>query len=328
MLFLLGAGFNIDANREAGPITNSYDGSAIPCGYPLVAAVLKLSFGLDEAPEGKSVEDLFARALQARDFKPMEALIDRLMEADYYVAWKLSTAEKRNSYQKFFDYFQEANFLTFNYDSLPEIFLSRRDRWFPEDGYGVPVKTELAPLAKPATRISSSSLVIHLHGSSCVYTIESDIRGNPVGGIAELIHLDEPLYAFAPDSIGNCFPRYRGVMSVTGRTRPDERVIAPIPDKGEHLKQAFVQRSYSAALPLVRQEGILVAVGYSFNPYDRSSYHRILQALAESKERTLLLVTPQAAELETRISNEYQNLKVRSLAKTFGRWGADSFRLR
>ncbi len=54
------------------------------------------------------------------------------MEADYYVAWKLATTENRNSYQRFFEYFDEANFLTFNYDSLPEIFLSRKDRWFPE----------------------------------------------------------------------------------------------------------------------------------------------------------------------------------------------------
>jgi len=328
MLFLLGAGFNIDANHEAGRITNSYDGSAIPCGYPLVAAVLKLSFGLDEAPKGKSVEDLFARALEVGDFKPMEALVDRLMEADYYVAWKLATTGNRNSYQRFFEYFDEANFLTFNYDSLPEIFLSRKDRWFPEDGYGVRVQTEPAPLAKPATSTRSSSLVVHLHGSSCVYTIESDIKGNPVGGIAELIHLDEPLYAFAPDSIGNCFPRYRGVMSVTGRMRPDERVIAPIPDKGEHLKQAFIQKSYSVALPLIRQAGVLVAVGYSFNPYDRSSYHHLLQALGESKERTLLLVSPEVGELSERISKEYPALTVRSVAKTFRQWGADSFRLR
>jgi len=323
MLFLLGAGFNIDANQEAGPIINSYYGSAIPCGYPLVSAVLKLSFGLDEVPEGKSVEDLFARALEVRDFKPMETLVDRLMEADYDIAWKLSTNGSRNSYQRFFDHFNEANFLTFNYDSLPEIFLSRRDRWFPEDGYGVHVQAELAPLVKPAIRTISSSLVVHLHGSSCVYTIESDIKGNPVGEIAELIHLDEPLYAFAPDSIGNCFPRYRGVMSVTGRMRPDERVIAPIPDKSEHLKQAFIQKSYSMALPLVEREGFLAAIGYSFNPYDRISYHPLLEALAKSKGRTLFIVSPQGREVGERISTEYPTLKVRSTEKTFRTWAAD-----
>ena len=190
------------------------------------------------------------------------------------------------------------------------------------------VQAELAPLVEPAICTRSSSLAVHLHGSSCVYTIESEIKGNPVGGIAQLIHLDEPLYAFAPDSIGNCFPRYRGVMSMTGRMRPDERVIAPIPDKSEHLKQAFIQKSYSVALRLIRQAGVLVAVGYSFNPYDRSSFQRLLQALGETKERTLLVVSPQAGELSERLSDEYPALMVKSVAKTLRQWGADSFRLK
>jgi len=76
MLFLLGAGFNIDANHEAGPIINSYYVNKIDCGYPLVTAVLKLCFELEKTPEGKSIEDLLSQALQARDFKPMETLVD------------------------------------------------------------------------------------------------------------------------------------------------------------------------------------------------------------------------------------------------------------
>src|SRR5438477_9053584 len=143
MLFLLGAGFNIDATREAGPF---YGNSIhigvhqIDCNYPLVADVLKLCFGLDKTPDGKSIEDLFSEALQTGNYKPMETLVDRLMGADYYIAQRLATAESLNSYQRFFDCFKSAQFLTFNYDSLPEIFLSPTGRWFPEDGYGVPVK--------------------------------------------------------------------------------------------------------------------------------------------------------------------------------------------
>jgi hypothetical protein len=53
-LFLLGAGFDIDATREASPIYHN-------CSYPLIADVLKLCFGLETLPPGKSVEDLFAR---------------------------------------------------------------------------------------------------------------------------------------------------------------------------------------------------------------------------------------------------------------------------
>jgi hypothetical protein len=329
MLFLLGAGFDIDANREAGPFYGDsiYIGRhQIDCSYPLVSDVLKLCFGRDKTPEGKSVEDLFAEALQRGDYKPMDALVDRLMGADYYIAKGLATAEKSNSYREFFDHFNEAQFLTFNYDSLPEIFLSQNGRWFPEDGYGVPVQTERAPLVKPLTNAKSSSLVVHLHGSACVFTIESRIAGNVVGGMAEMIHLDEPLYAFDPDSISHCFPRYGRVVSITGRTRPDERVIAPVPDKSQDLKQAFIQKSYAVALPLVCEAGVLVAVGYSFNPYDRVSYCRILEALGQSKKRTLIIVSPQSGEVAKRISVEYPALKIEPIAKTFGQWAADSFR--
>lgn len=321
MLFLLGAGFNIDATSEAGLFHQT------DYRYPLVADVLKLCFGLDKTPPGKSIEDLFFEALQARNYKPMETLVDQLMGADYYIAQRLATSETRNSYQRFFNQFNGAQFLTFNYDSLPEIFLSQKDRWFPEDGYGVPVQTELAVLTKPVTHVAkSSSLVVHLHGSACVFTIESRLEGNPVGGVAELIHLEEPLYAFDADSTSSCFPRYRRFMSITGHTRPGERVIAPIPDKSEDLKQAFIQKSYSVALPFIRKTGVLVAVGYSFNPYDRVSYHRILEALGQSKERTLFLVSPEAKEVAKRISNEYLNLRVKPIEKTFSEWATDSFR--
>jgi hypothetical protein len=328
MLFLLGAGFNIDATREAGPFYgNSINIGVhqIDCKYPLVADVLKLCFGLDKPAEGKSIEDLFSEALARADYKPMEALVDRLLGDDYYIAQRLATAQKSNSYRRFFEHFDRAQFLTFNYDSLPEIFLSQSGRWFPEDGYGVPVQTQLASLAEPRIGAQSSSLVIHLHGSACVFTIESRIIGNPVGGIAELVHLDEPLYAFDPYSISHCFPRYGRVVSVTGHTRPDERVIAPIPDKSQDIRQAFVQKSYSVALPIVRQTGVLVAVGYSFNPYDCISYHRILEALGQSKERTLFVVSPQAGELVKRISKEYPCLRIRPIEKTFKAWAADSF---
>lgn len=115
-------------------------------------------------------------------------------------------------------------------------------------------------------------------------------------------------------------------MSITGHTRPGEQVIAPIPDKSEDLKQAFIQKSYSVALPFIRKTGVLVAVGYSFNPYDRVSYHRILEALGQSKERTLFLVSPEAKEVAKRISNEYLNLRVKPIEKTFSEWATDSFR--
>lgn len=327
-LFLIGAGFNIDSNREAGTVYGNsiYNGLyEIQCGYPLIADVLKLCFGLDQLPLGSSVEDLFFAALQMADYKPMEKLVDRLMEADYYIARRLASSEPLNSYRKFFEKFGGAQFLTFNYDSLPEIFLSQNGLWYPEDGYGVPVSAELAFNAKVQPNVKSISLVVHLHGSACVYTDEAEIMGNPVGGVAQLVHRSKPLYAFDPDSISHCFPRYNRIRSLTGHARIEERVIAPIPDKSQDLKQAFIRQSYDIALPMVRQAGTLTALGYSFNVFDRVSYGRILEALSSSFERTLIIVSPQADELKERIGAEYPRLKIRPIEKTFRVWAADFF---
>lgn len=143
-IFLLGAGFNIDAAREAGSVygNSAYVGPyRIDCGYPLIADVLKLCFGLDKLPTGKSVEDLFSEAMQAGKYEPMEKLVHRLMEADYRIAQRLASSESPNSYREFFERFDGAQFLTFNYDSLPGIFLTQNGRWYPENGYGVPVAT-------------------------------------------------------------------------------------------------------------------------------------------------------------------------------------------
>ncbi len=327
-LFLLGVGFSIDATREAGPVYGNsiYVGRyKIDCGYPLLPDVLSLCFGLDKLPGGKSVEDLFSDALQTGDYGPMRKLIDRLMEADYRVAQKLALPESSNSYRKFFDKFDGAQFLTFNYDSLAEIFLSQNGRWQPQDGYGIPVLAELAVGATQATNVKSTSLVIHLHGSACVYTIESKIIGNPARGMAELVRRAEPLYAFDPDSISHCFPRYRRVMSPTGHVDLRERVIAPLPDKSEGLKQAFIRNSYAKGLAMVQESGSLVAIGYSFNPHDRVSYSPVLEALSQSNHRTLVIVSPQAGELAGRVSAEYSGLRVRPIEKTFAGWAADYF---
>ena len=115
-------------------------------------------------------------------------------------------------------------------------------------------------------------------------------------------------------------------MSRTGRVSVEERVIAPVPDKNKGLKANFIRESYAKALPLVRQSGRLVAVGYSFNPYDRISYGRVLDTLAESNDRALFIVSPEAGELAKRISAEYPTLRVQAIGKTFREWAAEAFR--
>jgi len=329
-LFLLGAGFNIDATHEAGPVYGNsiYAGHyRIDCGYPLVADVLKLCFRLDRLPEGKSVEDLFSEAVSSGNYKPLERLVGRLMEADYRLAQKLASSNTPNSYRKFFEEFSDAEFLTFNYDSLPEIFLAQLRRWCPEDGYGVPVATERQFGANLPAGARSASLVLHLHGSLCVYAAEDEIRGTPFERVAELIHRGRPLYTFDADSITPCFPGYRRKMSNTGRVGIEERVIAPVPDKNEDLKQAFIRETYAKALSLLRETGTLVAIGYSFNVHDRVSYAPLLEALARSSERTLTIVSPQANEVRDRIAEEYPRLRVEVVQKTVREWAGDSFQV-
>src|SRR5258708_4603881 len=103
-LFLLGAGFNID----------------IDCGYPLVANLPELCFGMDKLPDGKSIEDLFSDALWGDDYEPLKKFAQRLMDADCDVAQKLaSSSQTLNCYREFFRKFCEAHLLSFNYDSLP-----------------------------------------------------------------------------------------------------------------------------------------------------------------------------------------------------------------
>ena len=120
---------------------------------------------------------------------------------------------------RFFETFAGSNFVTFNYDSLPEIFLHRAKRWYPHDGYGVPVEVERLLGTTDADNRNSTSLVLHLHGSFCVHTSENEIRRNPRNAISWLEPLATPRYSFDPDSISHCFPSYRQTMSSTGYVR-------------------------------------------------------------------------------------------------------------
>ena len=135
-----------------------------------------------------------------------------------------------------------------------------------------------------------------------------------------------PRYSFDPNSISHCFPLYRTTMSRTGYVPIEERVIAPIPDKAQELNQPFIKQTYSKACSLVRESGTLVAVGYSFNSHDSASYRPILQALSESVDRSLVVVSPHASKLASEIRGAYHSLQVTPIDKTFKAWAGNSFR--
>jgi hypothetical protein len=327
MLFLIGAGFNVDAMEEAGPI---YDESIrigqfrVPCGYPLVADTLSLCFGLQKEASGKSVEYLFAKALESGNYSPMEKLSERLMEADYRLAMKLAFTSEPNCYQRFFRRFSREHFLTFNYDSMIETFLLRLGRWFPHDGYGVTVDVERSTMDQELTG-QSASLILHLHGSLCVHTSESEVRRGPHDHEAMLYARQRPRFIFDPDSISGNFPGYERPPG-PGYELIEHRVVAPVWDKATGLKKVFVTKSYAKATTLVRSSGNLVAVGFSFNSHDRVSYDPILMALEESKRRKLLLVTPEADSVADRLVKEYPHISIQPIADTLKDWVDGSFR--
>lgn len=328
-VFIFGAGFNGDAVREPGPIfgTSIYVGEyRIDCGYPLVADAARLCFGLDGIPSDKSIEELFADALERHDLSPVNKLAQRIMEADYRLAARLACSKDSNCYRQFFETFAASHFLTFNYDSLPETFLFRMGRWYPHDGYGMPVKTEVLPGADEFLGRKSTSLVLHLHGSFCLYTSEFEKQRKSGDRIAWLTPREQPLYLFDPDSISSNFAPFRRVSPTNGYEPIDSRVIAPIPDKAQGLKEAFMRETYHQALGLVRSSGTLVAIGYSFNDHDRTSYQPVLEALVDSRDRKLLVVSPDADKLRRKLEVQYSPLNVEAIDETFKGWVATSFR--
>src|SRR5882724_13253689 len=127
-LFLIGAGFNRDAQEIAGPIMGEsiYIGTyQISCGYPLLNDLWQLCFPGVSGIES-SIERHFRLALERSDWEPFKRLYLELMKADYYLVPTLLTKTRSaNCYAAFFEDFQGASFLTFNYDSLPEAFLYR-----------------------------------------------------------------------------------------------------------------------------------------------------------------------------------------------------------
>ena len=229
--FILGAGFNADAAREAGPLfaDSLHKGRyQIDCGYPLVGDTLRLCFGQNEIPPGKSIEDLFAEAEGHGDYDPLRKLAKRLRYADYRIAPALASDTGQNCYQRFFQVFLGSHFLTFNYDSLPETFLFRLGRWYPHDGYGVPVVARLSPDNQEFAEKQSSALVLHLHGTLCIRTSKYEARRKSGQPMAWLKERDRPLYAFDPSSIsGNFAPFDRDA----GADDVEDRIIAPVPDK-------------------------------------------------------------------------------------------------
>ena len=308
--FLLGAGFNVDAAAEVG-----YNANA---SYPLTRDLLKPCFGRAALPTGLSVEDLFGRALDERNLEPIRVLSELLMDADGDVAFQLRHGAGRddNAYLMFLRHFQATHFLTFNYDSLVEILLLSLGRWRPDDGFGPPVKIEL-PLCPPSLPDRSTNLVLHLHGSLCVYPEKYRLVPGPTRNYEMLVTRGEPLFAFDPEAIGCCFFPFQAALPKGRYHHLDDRIIAPIPNKAQGIANVFVTEVYRRAAEVLQQVDLLVVVGYRFSPYDRYSYEPLV---GRSSPRRILIVAPDASDLAKRLRTEYPALNWDSAPYTFSKW--------
>ncbi len=261
-----------------------------------------------------------------RNRHPIERLHDSLMQADYYIAGSLSRAGVKSSYRTFLSSFPDSHFLTFNYDSFLEIMLFHLHRWRPEDGYGLPVYVEVRTAQQPRFPNGSPQLILHLHGSLCVYTSKFEVRWTSEGrrhtGVIE--PRGKPLFAFDANSIGPLFPGYDRAMGHGAYHPLDERVIAPVPNKAAGLKNDFVRGVYDQALRLLSDARRLISIGYRFNPHDRESFHPLVKALAAIPGSSLVLVSPDAAETRSRLSGD-PRLQIEAVPLPFRAWVSNDF---
>ena len=321
-LFLIGAGFNADAATEVGPIYGHsiYIGKhEIRCRYPLVADLPRICFEKESLEPDENVEQLLADAQETGRREPLGRLARQIMQADYYLAQKLTAeAASGNCYARFFDRFAAAHFLTFNYDSLVELFLLTWGRWRPDDGYGVPVLADRTDVAEGQSE--STSLVLHLHGTFCLYISDHVFVDRTGDRIAWYEEVNPPRFIFDPHSISSLFYHYRRTPPTFGYEPVEMRVVAPVRDKSRGLQRDFIQRMYERATELISSAELVVSIGYSFNPADEPSYAPILEAVQSATLPRFLIIDPMANSISARLRPRLTKTDVLTRNLTFKQW--------
>ena len=139
--------------------------------------------------------------------------------------------------------------------------------------------SELHPglVEAPELPESSQQRVLHLHGSASVYASEFHIRRDHPERLAMIESRPEPLFVFDPDNLVEHFFPLVAPDPTPGYETPGGRIIAPVPDKAPTLSAPFVRATYGAAADVLAATPLLVAIGYSFNRNDASSYAPLLR---------------------------------------------------
>ncbi|MEP7008934.1 MAG: hypothetical protein ABJC13_01280 [Acidobacteriota bacterium] len=330
--FIIGAGFGVDAGSEIGPIHvehsmgGPYDYS---CRYPLVSDLIRLCYPNRTEEVCSSVEEWFQESLLSQNYEPLRRLYEDLMWTDWNLVPRLiPEGEQVSSYGRFLKTFKDADFITFNYDSFIELSLLRMKRWIPRDGYGVPVAAGLIQSHENKVPAKSQNLVVHLHGSLCVYESRVSISKPDQAGVRRM-RLEMPQYILEPGSLGELFLPWSGQHKYESGpiAEIEERVIAPVPEKTVGLKRDFIEIMRSRALELVRNSDSIVAIGFRFNPVDEESFRFLLSAIAERSDKALTVVSPSAMETTARLAKSYPDVLFRAIQKGFASWAATGFDL-
>lgn len=243
--------------------------------------------------------------------------------ADYHQG-RRSAEDPNSPLRQFLADYPAETYLTFNYDCLVEQALMRIGRWVPMDGFGV--RAEVTTYPSDASRLSelSASSVLHLHGSLYLYPREFDVSPPDSSGTRwlELKPLAE--YVFDPDANAAVFmPFARGLQDLR-YSRPEERIIAPIPDKAIGLSKAYVQQVYESAVIRLRDVRHLVAIGYRFGPTDHGSFDPLLRAYASTRGAKLSVVAPDADRIVGELASQYA-LRMHPIGSTFDQWVAGGY---
>lgn len=321
--FLLGAGFNVDARRELGPIVGKsiYVGEyEIETGYPLVFDLWRICFDRNAHP-GESLEEHLAAALGLGDFQPLDKLLDALMQADYYIAQRHAAADFQNStYKRFLSEFAGHSFLTFNYDSLVEIILLQLGSWSPLTGFGMPVVAHSTHEQDPMRVAALQSQVLHLHGSVCLFASDTYTKRHLDDGCDEICMRDIPEYRFDPDSTAKCFPGWRRALPEDGDAEEiRKRIIAPVPNKAPLLTGHYSQCIYANARQVLASNPHMVAIGYGFSAVDVPSYAPLIDEVVAARG-TLTVVDPNGNEIAARLRRQHPGLAVSAFTAGFAEW--------
>ncbi len=212
-------------------------------------------------------------------------------------------------YSAFFEWSSQSHILTFNYDGLAETIALKLRQWRPRDGFGLEVEESLHPNT-PAEHLAnltkiSSREILHLHGSLYIMAVTRS------GGTKFLF---DPHTATVP-----CFFPFQQPPGAFGPrvVFPHERVIAPVPDKAEGLKEPFIRKTYDRAQSILTYAEEVTAIGYSFNPNDASSYGPLLCRL---HGKIVRLVAPDSDALARRLGSCHPEITWISLPYKFQDW--------